>query len=259
MTADQTDATAGAADSAPAQSLTVIHRDADLIAINKPAGLLVHRSSIDAHNPDNAVKLLRRQTGSYLYPVHRLDRPTSGALLFALNRSCAAGLATMFEKRQIRKVYLAVVRGFTDACGTIDYAVRDRDSEAKDRYEATTHYRTLRRMEIDKRVDRYPSSRYSLVELTPVTGRRHQLRMHMKHINHPIIGDTSYGKGTHNRFFRDYFNCERLLLHARQLQFLHPAQRVACNLTAAVEDCAFKRVLQDPNWVCVGTKEDAPG
>jgi len=129
-------------------------------------------------------------------------------------------MCALFESREVTKKYLAVVRGWTDEAGTIDYALRE--EKHKEAQHAVTHYRRLATVELDIAVGRYPKARYSLVEVMPQTGRMHQIRKHFAHIFHPLVGDTTYGEGRHNRLFREHFGCERLLLHASELGFVHP-------------------------------------
>jgi len=212
------------------EQLEIIYQDQWLVAINKPSGLLVHRTNIDRHETRFALQLLRRQLKQKVYPVHRLDKPTSGVLLFALNPKTARLLSDQFRYQQTEKSYLAVVRGWTDDRGEIDYPLVDGPIKAayavqknsdKPR-EALTRYRTVQQVELPIAVGRYETSRYSLLEARPATGRRHQLRRHLKHIFHPIIGDTTYGDSNHNRMFRQEFACNRLLLHAAELAFSHP-------------------------------------
>lgn len=213
------------------EQLEIIYRDQWLVAINKPSALLVHRTNIDRHETRFALQLLRRQLKQKVYPVHRLDKPTSGVLLFALDAATARNLSDQFRYHRIEKTYLALVRGWTDDCGEIDYPLVDGPIKAayavqqnsdKPR-EALTRYRTLQRVELPIAVGRYATGRYSLVEARPATGRRHQLRRHFKHIFHPIIGDTTYGDSAHNRMFRNRFECQRLMLHAAELLCQHPA------------------------------------
>ncbi|MEN9501408.1 MAG: tRNA pseudouridine(65) synthase TruC [Pseudomonadota bacterium] len=223
--------------------LEILYHDAYLVAINKPSGLLVHRSPIDRHETRFAIQLTRDQIGQRVYPVHRLDKPTSGVLLFALDSDTARRMTEQFTHGQVQKTYLAVVRGYTPRDGIIDYALQEQldalaDADAdpdKPAQAAITHYQCLATTELPFAVGRYPSSRYSLVALQPKTGRKHQLRRHMKHIFHPIVGDTTHGDGKQNAFFRQQFACQRLLLHAQQLRFTHPYNATQLlNLTAAV-------------------------
>jgi len=227
--------------------LTIIARDQSLVVINKPAGLLVHKSAIDFHEQQNAQEILQQQINSEVFPAHRLDKPTSGALLFALNRETASKLAQKFQNHEVYKDYIAIVRGHTDDKGSIDNPVRDKDAPKKPKKTATTHYETLARITLPFAVDQYPEARYSLLKMRPESGRRHQLRQHMKHISHPIIGDTSYGKTTHNRFFKQQLHCARLLLHAKSLKFTHPNNGEPVTLSAAYDE-PFERVIGLQQW-----------
>lgn len=212
--------------------LAILYQDADVIAVHKPHGLLVHRSRIDPHAKENAVTLLRRQLGQQVYPVHRLDKPTAGVLLFARDAESARQLQAQFVEGCVQKTYVAIVRGWVLEKGRIDYPLRKvvdrtmgRYAGTAERQEAITHYQPLARIEVPYAVDRYPTARYSLVQLTPETGRQHQLRRHLKHISHPIIGDKKYGKATHNRFFVAHFGVETLCLAATELTFMQPTTK----------------------------------
>jgi tRNA pseudouridine65 synthase len=207
--------------------LAVLYADEHLVVVDKPSGLLVHRSPIDRHETRFAVQLLRDQLGRRVYPVHRLDKGTSGALAFALDKSTAAALAGQFAGKQVRKTYVAIVRGWPTDSGVIDHpldAVQDALAPVPDTgpRACRTVYRTLATVELPVRVDRYPTARYALVELEPETGRRHQLRRHLAHVSHPIIGDSTYGKGRHNRLFVERYGVHRLLLACVRLAFDHP-------------------------------------
>ncbi len=209
------------------QALTILYHDEHYVAIDKPAGMLVHRTRI-AEEAEYAMQRLRDQLGQHVFVVHRLDRPTSGVLLFALSSDAAREMCAVFESRQVKKRYLAVVRGWTDAEGVIDYALREeKDKEAQ---QALTRYRRLATVELDIPVGRYPQARYSLVEVMPETGRMHQIRKHFAHIFHPLMGDTTYGEGRHNRLFRDHFGSERLLLMATELGFIHPYSKASVTI-----------------------------
>jgi tRNA pseudouridine65 synthase len=216
--------------------LEVVYRDESLVAINKPSGLLVHRSPVDRHETRFALQLLRDQLGQRVYPTHRLDTPTSGLLVFALDAQTAAALGAAFAQRRVRKNYLAVLRGWCPEQLDIDHPLREIDDPgyADRRTEAAASAQTvLRRLalaELPFSVDRYASSRYSLAWLQPLSGRRHQLRRHMKHISHPIIGDAKYGKGLHNRFFQQQLGVSGLLLSCIGLGFAHPVSGHALQL-----------------------------
>lgn len=235
------------------QALTILYRDDHLVAIDKPSGWLVHRSDIDRHETRIVVQTLRDQIGQRVYPVHRLDKGTSGVLLCALDGDSNRHLGRQFEQQEVGKTYWAIVRGWPPAAGRIDHALREPDDDyCRDGTDATarpacTDYRRLATVELAESVDRYPTSRYALVELTPLTGRRHQLRRHLKHIAHPIIGDATYGKGRHNRLFHRLFGCERLLLACTALSFLHPVTGMAMTLDAPVNG-DFAQVVTRLGW-----------
>lgn len=234
--------------------LPILHHDDHLIAIDKPAGLLVHRSDIDRHETRFAVQLLRDQIGRHVHPAHRLDRGTSGVLLFGLDTATAADLGRQFAADAVQKTYLAVVRGWPPEAGVIDHALTRQHDDYGRRLQvdaapqtALTHYRRLATIELPYAVERYPSSRYALVQLAPQTGRRHQLRRHMKHLAHPIIGDATHGKGVHNRFFQQQFGCARLLLACVRLQFCHPQDGRKIVLCAPLGD-AFAHLVERFGW-----------
>ena len=177
---------------------------------------------------------MRDQVGQYLYPVHRLDKPTSGVLLFALNPGAARSLAKSFARRQVQKTYLAVVRGYIAEAGAVDHPLRGSDNGEmlnKEPREALTHYLRLDTAELPVAVGRYATGRYSLVQVMPATGRMHQIRRHMSHLRHPLINDRQYGDNKHNRFFSEELNCRRLLLAATELRFPHPRSRELTCLT----------------------------
>ena len=210
--------------------LEILYRDSHYVAIDKPPGLLVHRSPI-SRDRVFALQTLRDQLGRRVYPVHRLDRATSGVLIFGLSAAAARALADRFEARLVDKEYLAVARGWVDESGVIEHPVADEEANAVAQ-PARTRYRRLAKVELPFAVDRYPSSRYSLVSVVPETGRRQQIRKHFKHISHHLIGDTTHGNGRHNRFFRRRFDIHRLLLMSRRLGFVHPYDGVRIDVQA---------------------------
>ena len=232
--------------------LAILYRDDRLLAVNKPAGLLVHPSPLDRHATSSIVEQLQQQIGCKPYPVHRLDRPTSGVLLFALDPETARLCGAHIAANRLHKTYHAVVRGWLADVGDIDYPlsylpdkIADRDrSRDKAPQAALTHYRCLHRSEIPLASDgRHPTSRYSLVALNPLHGRKHQLRRHLKHIFHPILGDTSHGDNRQNRVLGSHLGDPRyttamtgpglrLMLHATRLQFPHPWSGEALDLHA---------------------------
>ena len=202
--------------------LDELHRDEHLVVVNKPSGLAVHKGW-DA-SPRNAVKLTRQMTGRFVYPVHRLDRGTSGVLVFAFDSATAALLQDCFTAKMMEKRYLVLVRGVTPEEGLIDYAIPRKPKG--DRVDAVTRF-VRRGVVLD---------RYSLVLAVPETGRLHQIRRHLKHLNHPVIGDTRYGDGKENRRFRSEFDLTRLALHAAELRFRHPHGGAQLDFRAPLPD-----------------------
>lgn len=230
--------------------LPILYQDEHIVVIDKPSGLLVHRSLIDKRETQFALQMTRDQIGQYVYPVHRLDKPTSGVLVMALSSEMAARLTEQFTQKQVQKKYIALVRGYTDDEGTIDYALKEEWDKMTDKkvrqdkpaQQAITHYKTLWKGEINVPVGRYSTARYSLVSLTPETGRKHQIRRHMKHIFHPIVGDTTHGDGKHNTMFRERFGLSRLLLVAKEIRFNHPVSGEPITISAPLGD-EFEKVL----------------
>jgi tRNA pseudouridine65 synthase len=242
----------------------ILFRDEHLVAVHKPSGLLVHRSPIDRHETRFALQEVRDLLRCRVYPVHRLDKPTSGVLVFALHPAAARSLGDAFAGGCAVKTYLAVTRGIVPAEGIIDHPL----CEELDRFDgpvsapavpqpAVTAFRRLAHVELPVATGRYATSRYSLVELYPRTGRRHQLRRHMKHLLHPIIGDTTYGEGRHNRFFREEFGCARLLLHAVELSLPHPGSGEKVTFTAP-PDPELAHLLDRLGWLEAATGRRLP-
>ena len=195
--------------------LPILYESEQIVAINKPHGLLVHPSPIARDAVTSAMEQLRDQLGRYVYPVHRLDRKTSGVLLFAKSAAANTALQKLFREREMQKAYLAIVRGFVDDQGLIDYPLRHEGKEK----EARTAYRCRARYEIALSDGRFPTSRYSFVEIYPETGRFHQIRKHFAHIFHPIIGDRPHGCNKQNRLWKERFGMTTMLLHAECLEF----------------------------------------
>lgn len=235
--------------------LEILFCDEHFVAVNKPAGLLVHRSDLDRHETEFALQLVRDQIGCHVYPVHRLDRPTSGVLLFALSPEAARRASEAFDTNAVRKTYLAVVRGVTEAEARIDYPLQElperyetKSSTAQnDAKEALTSFRRLAMVELPLPLGKFPTVRYSLLEVRPGSGRRHQIRRHLKHVFHPIIGDTTYGEGRHNRLFRNELGCSRMLLHAAELVFPHPWSGKTVTISAPLDE-EFAQVMCRLGW-----------
>ena len=231
------------------QPLSILYQDTDLVAINKPHGLLVNRSMIASDASEFAVQLLRDQLGQRVYPVHRLDRKTAGVLLFALSESMNAIMQQQFMDGAVHKTYLAIVRGYTPDKQTIDYPLRKDDGSGGGAafrlgvlQDAVTHVKTIQRTEVQIPFGKHSTSRYSLVELTPTTGRMHQLRRHMAHILHPIIGDRPHGCNKQNKLFKEHFEMNTMLLHAQQIEFTHPVSEEKITITAPFQ-AEFGRML----------------
>lgn len=210
--------------------LEIVYQDEYLVAVNKPAGLFVHRSYMDKDEIYFALQLVRDQIGQYVYPVHRLDRPTSGVLLFALSSEIARLMNQQFTDKSIQKTYFALTRGHLLGQDTIDYPLKEKLDKLGDKnvrrdkepQQAQTFYQSMLTAALPIPVGKFDTVRYTLVKLTPSTGRRHQIRRHLAHLRHPIIGDINYGDNKQNPFFREFFGFKRLMLIAKQLSFLHP-------------------------------------
>ena len=207
-------------DDTPDAPLRVLHLDDALVAVDKPPGLLVHPSALDAHESRNALDQLREQLGVPLWTVHRLDKGTSGVLLFARSVRSARALGAAFEGGAIAKRYLALVRGWPPAAGEVDHPLArdpERPSAGQPHLDATTRWRRLACHEWPFADGRHATSRYALVEAEPLNGRRHQIRRHFKHLAHPLVGDSTHGKGPHNRAVAAWLGVQRLWLHAAWL------------------------------------------
>jgi tRNA pseudouridine65 synthase len=235
--------------------LTILYQDDYLVAIDKPAGLFVHRSFMDKNEIYFALQLVRDQIGQYVYPVHRLDKPTSGVLLFALNKDVARQMSDMFVNKTIQKTYYALVRGHLLGDGLIDYPLKEKLDKLGDKnvsrdkpaQEAQSYYQSIAIASVDISLGKYNSVRYSLIKLLPKTGRRHQLRRHLAHLRHPIIGDINYGDNKQNPFFNQYFGFKRLMLIAKQLDFAHPVTGEQLNISVKF-DQQWQAVFKSLAW-----------
>ncbi|MGB0370621.1 MAG: pseudouridine synthase [Opitutales bacterium] len=213
----------------PPDALPILYEDETFVAVHKPSGLLVHRSSLAQDADTAALQIVRDQLQKHIYPIHRLDRPTSGILLFALSKESAASIYQQLSERSAIKEYWALVRGWVLEPMEIDseldknqvYPEPGKEKEQK-LQDALTLVEPMRRIELQHPVGKYETARYSLVKAYPKTGRTHQIRRHLTRENHPLIGDTRYGDGAHNLFFRENFDCKRLMLAARSVRFNHP-------------------------------------
>jgi tRNA pseudouridine65 synthase len=240
-------------------ALTILYRDDDLVAVDKPSGLLVHRSSIDAHESRFLLQALRDQIGVPVSPVHRLDKGTSGVVVFALHADAARRLGASFRDGLVRKTYVAIVRGWAPLHENVDHPLTDRPDRGGSRATtcarpAFTEVQCLARVELAAAVGRYATARYSLVACRPRSGRMHQIRRHLKHLHHPVIGDANYGDGAHNRFFRQSLGITRLLLAASAIRLPHPRTAEPVEIVAPL-DSSFLAALARPGWRAVVTTD----
>lgn len=224
--------------------LEILYEDDDLIAINKPHGLLVHRSRIAKDAKEFALQMVRNQIGQHVYLAHRLDRKTSGVLLLTKSKEIEKTLHHLFSERHVQKTYIAIVRGYTPPSGHIDYTLNDgkRDQSAQ------TDYSRLATYEIPLPFRGFPTSRYSLVELRPLTGRFHQLRKHMAHIRHPILGDRPHGCNKQNRLWKDTYGMDKMMLHAHKLELEYPTGSpisISANYSKAF--LSVLKILENPS------------
>lgn len=219
--------------------LEIIYRDEHLVAINKPHGLLVHKSKIAAEATEFAIQILRNHLGQRVTPVHRLDRKTGGVLLFALTDEANKAMNARFEANAVHKKYLALVRGYTLDEERVDYPLRKENGNLQ---EAITNYRTLERVEVPIAFGKHQTQRYSLVEVKPETGRMHQIRKHFNHLRHPIIGDRPHGCNKQNKLFLEKWEMTTMLLHASQVEFIHPFTGESIIVSAKIQT-EFERTL----------------
>lgn len=224
--------------------LEILYQDEYLVAVNKPSGLFVHRSFLDRDQKYFALQLVRDLVGQYVYPLHRLDRPTSGVLLFGLSKEVARVMGQAFTDKTIQKTYYALTRGHLLGAGQVDYPLKEKLDKIADKFadqdkpeqQAVTDYESIATATLPIPLGKYPSIRYSLIKLTPHTGRRHQIRRHLAHLRHPIIGDINYGDNKQNPFFANHFDIKRLMLHAYRVQFLHPITQQSIDIKAPVDE-----------------------
>jgi tRNA pseudouridine65 synthase len=229
------------------EPLELLYLDHDVVAVNKPAGIAVHRSNLVGSDEDYLMDRLRLQVEGRLHAVHRLDRATSGVLLVARSSAMAAELGKQMMARMVAKTYLAAVRGWPAEEGEIDYPLSGSSmrGEAKP---ALTRWRRLATVEVPIAQGKYLQQRYALLEVSPETGRYRQIRRHFHHLSHHLLGDTSHGRGDHNRLIRQHYGVHRLLLHASRLRVLHPASGEPLDLRASLDETWLK-LLRAFGWV----------
>lgn len=224
--------------------MEIVYQDEYLVAVNKPHGLLVHPSPIARDAEEFAMQLLRDQLGQYVFPVHRLDRKTGGVLLFALDTKVQSEVQQQFAERKVEKEYWAIVRGYTGDAGEIDYPLKKENGKVQ---EAFTTYETVDRAELPVPFGKHDTVRYSLLKVMPETGRMHQIRKHLAHILHPIIGDRPHGCNKQNRLFKEKWGMTTMLLHARTLSLTHPVTGERLKLTATIQT-EFERMVKLMGW-----------
>lgn len=228
-------------------SLEIIFEDDYCILVNKPNNVLVHHAHHSRNVRDEAslLDLIKHDTHQTFYPVHRLDRKTSGVILLSKKKQYVSEFQELFTNQEIKKIYYGLVRGFAPQSVDIDSPVKGRD--AKVYKEAQTALRSLDNITLNIPVKPYDTSRYSLVELKPRTGRMHQLRIHMQKISHPLIGDPKYGDNNHNIMFESNFGITNLFLHAGRLSFIHPFTSEKINAKAQFPE-HWQFVFHKFNW-----------
>ncbi len=199
--------------------LQIIYQDEFMVVINKPHGLLVHRSSLAADAEEFAMQILRDQIHKKVYPVHRIDRKTSGILLFGLSSEAAKNIQIQLENQNTQKTYLAIVRGYFPDEIEVNHPLTNDRGKVQ---EAFTSFKTLNRTELNIPFGKFDTSRYSLIEAYPKTGRMHQIRKHLNHLRYPIIGDRPHGCNKQNKLFKERWNMTTMLLHAQKLTIKHP-------------------------------------
>ncbi|MCW3785428.1 pseudouridine synthase [Plebeiibacterium sediminum] len=209
--------------------LQIIYQDEFMVVINKPHGLLVHRSPIAADAEEFAMQMLRDQLQQKVFPVHRIDRKTSGLLLFGLSSEAAQKIQSHLENIETQKTYLAIVRGYFPDEIEVDHPLTNDKGKTQD---AFTSFKTLKRTELDIPFGKFPTSRYSLIEAYPKTGRMHQIRKHLNHLRYPIIGDRPHGCNKQNRLFKEQWNMTTMLLHAQKIKIKHPYTNETMQLEA---------------------------
>ena len=234
----------------PSNFLPILYRDNCLIAVSKPSGMFVHRTAEDRSDKQVVLQILRDQIGEYIYSIHRLDRATSGVVLLATTKEAASAMSTAFAERAVSKTYMALVRGHCETEGQISRPLissQGRDKPAghpmAQPKEAMTFFCTLKKFEIPISCGRYDTTRSSLIEVQPRTGRFHQIRRHMNFVSHPVIGDTTHGDSRHNVLYREHFALERLMLAAVRLEFRHPTTGESVSINCP-PNASFSNVIQ---------------
>lgn len=220
--------------------LQILFQDDSFLAVHKPTGLHVHPSDF-SRNEISLLELLQQEFDGWFAPAHRIDRATSGIVLFARNNQTARAMGELFAQRRVSKRYLALVRGYMPPVATITTGTLENNDISE------TSYKIIRQVELPVAINKHTTSRYSLADINPLTGRRHQIRKHFSSISHPIIGDVRYGDGRHNLFFREQFGLQRLLLFALELRFQHPFTDEEIIIKTRIED-DVRQVFEQFGW-----------
>lgn len=224
----------------------ICHADEHFVVVNKPPGILVHKTNMDINEKITVMQLLEEQLGHRVYPVHRLDKGTSGTNIFSFDGKTSDYFRRAFIDKRVDKTYFAICRGWLEDQVLVDHPVYT--STLKNKAEAVTGITPLAKTEIDVAVGPYEKSRYTLVKAEPQTGRWHQIRQHCSHLRHPIIKDGRHGDYRHNRMFLERYGTETVLLHAGQITFTHPEKLVSICVTAKLPEF-WKPVLKEMNWL----------
>lgn len=227
------------------ENLEILYLDDHIVAVNKPAGMIVHRNEYTQEEFENLLNLLSRQLKSYLYPVHRLDRATAGVMVFALTKEASNGLMKAFSEKKIQKEYLTIVRGLAEPEGVITRELRKKPTQKFQK--AETHFWTLAQRELPISLGEFETVRYSLLKVLPLTGRRHQIRRHLSYEHHPILGDKKHGHSKHNKLWLEELKLPGLMLQAYKLDFDHPISKERVALQAAVAP-HIKSAIEYMNW-----------
>ncbi|MCI4669365.1 MAG: pseudouridine synthase [Bacteroidia bacterium] len=214
------------------EELEILYLDEHIVAVNKPAGMIVHRNEYTQEEFENLLNLLSRQLKAYLYPVHRLDRATAGVMVFALSKEVSNGLMKGFSEKKISKEYLCIVRGLAEEQAIITRELRKKPTNKFQK--AETHFWTLAQKELPISLGEFPTVRYSLLRVLPLTGRRHQIRRHLSYEHHPILGDKKHGHSTHNKLWLEELKLPGLMLQAHKLAFEHPINGEKIKLQASI-------------------------
>lgn len=221
--------------------MNIVYEDEWIIVIDKPAKMLVYPSPMAKNCHWFATKELAKLGYTKLHTIHRLDRPTSGVLLFAKEKEMARALSELFKNGEVKKTYHALVRGHTPINGIIDKDLK-KDGEGELQL-AQTKFESIQYFLLNEEISRYPQSRFTLVQVEPLTGRMHQIRRHFSHLRNPIIGDKRYGDRHYNKYIKEHFEIENLMLHASKLEFEHPATKEMLKIEAPLADSFYSLLV----------------